>query len=261
MRVLLKLVSVLLLGLLVAGCKENVHSNLAEREANEIVAVLYVQGVTASKTALKDGLFSVAVSQGEFSAAVAILSKAGLPRETFNTIGDVFPDDNVVGTPFEERARFSFALSQELSKTITEVEGVKYARVHVVIPEKGRFEDKAPPSKAALAVYHDSDFDPVANLPQMKKLVAFSVPNLTYDDVSVSLFQAGGLTDLVVEPVGPSGAVIAAATLTPSFARSQNGDLIGFLVSCAIFLTLSVLLIRFLVGIRMFFARFFAHGE
>lgn len=247
--------------LLLSGCKEVVHSDLHEREANEIVAVLYSQGISSSKEPLKDGLYSVSVPTAEFGAALAMLSSAGLPRESFSSLGEVFPNDSVVGTPFEERARFSFALSQELSRTLTEIEGVQFARVHIVIPEKGRFEDQAPPSKASIAIYHKDDFDPALNVPQMKKLVAYAVPNLAYDDVSVSLFPAGGVTDIVIEPMMPPSAANAAQAATfVSSALSGNYIAAQLLVLVFALIALSFLL-RGVTGLWRTFGRFFSHAQ
>lgn len=202
MRTLIKNVFVVLSLFLLVGCKEIVYANLSEREANEIVAVLFAQGIEAGKEPQKENLYAVSVLRREFGPAIVILSKSGLPRESFRTIGDLFPDDSVVGSPFEERVRFSYALSEELSRTLTEIEGVQHARVHVVIPERTRFQESVEPSRASLAIHHTQDFVPSENIPQMKKLVAFAVPHLAYDDVSVSLFPASGVNNIAInQPV------------------------------------------------------------
>ena len=247
--------------LMLAGCKEVVHSNLTEREANEIVAVLYSQGISASKDSQKDGIYSVSVPQAEFGAAIAMLANAGLPRESYRTIGDVFPDDSVVGTPFEERARFAYALSQELSRTLTEIDGVQYARVHVVIPEKERFQDTVQPSKASIAIYHRADFDPSAHVPQMKQLVTYAVPNLVYDDVSVSLFPAGGVSDVVISEPTPA---LSAGASTTDIITSRVGstkDWAPFLFMLAFVVACLVLLARLVTGAVTLFGRMFSHAE
>ncbi|MEL7093071.1 MAG: type III secretion inner membrane ring lipoprotein SctJ [Pseudomonadota bacterium] len=255
MTPLIRITAALVMMLAVAACKETVHADLTEREANEIVAVLYAEGISASKEPLKKGLYAISVAKPDFGVALSVLTKAGLPRQSFDTIGDVFPDDSVVGTAFEERARFSFALSQELARTLTEVEGVQHARVHVVIPEKGRFADKVPPAKAALAIYHKPEFDRVLHVPQIKKLVAFSVPNLAYDDVSVSLFPAGALSDTTLLPVAPNGSAIAAsAGLATGFVNMDN-DLISILLIALALLTGLFFLVRLLHGLWSFVVR------
>lgn len=251
----IKIVLALVTFLVLSACKETVHSELPEREANEIVAVLYAEGIAASKEPLKNGVFAISVPKPDFGRALAVLTKVGLPRESFSTIGDVFPDDSVVGTAFEERARFSFALSQELARTLTEVEGVQYARVHIVIPEKGRFADAAPASKAALAIYHKPDFDKALHVPQIKKLTAFSVPNLSYDDVSVSLFIAGAAHDIQVVPVQPSGSAVAAAPEFMAQLVGMDSDLTSIMLMALALLTAVFVVARLAMGVWSFLVR------
>ncbi|MDJ0630839.1 MAG: type III secretion inner membrane ring lipoprotein SctJ [Rhodobacter sp.] len=261
MRTLRARLTMLAILLLLAGCKETIHSDLPEREANEIAAVLYAQGISPSKETQKGGRYSVSVPKAEFGAAIAILAKVGLPRQSYRTIGDIFPDDSVVGTPFEERARFSFALSEELSRTLTEIDGVHFARVHIVIPEKGRFQDTTQPSKASLAIYHRADFDPSVHVPQMKKLVTFAVPDLVYDDVSVSLFPAGGLTDVVISQPPRAFAASAATTATISRVVSSESDIAFILFLAAAALACMVFLVRLLIGLKNLAGRVFRHAK
>lgn len=251
----IKIIAFLAMLLATAGCKETIHADLTEREANEIVAVLFAEGISASKDPLKKGLYSVTVAKPDFGIALSILTKSGLPRQSFNTIGDVFPDDSVVGTAFEERARFSFALSEELARTLTEIEGVQHARVHVVIPEKGRFEETAPQAKAALAIYHKPAFDKVLHVPQIKKLVAFSVPNLLYDDVSVSLFPAGALSDTSLIQAVPNGSAIAAGANIAAGLTTMDNDLVSILLIALAMLTGVFVAIRVLHSLWSFLTR------
>jgi type III secretion system YscJ/HrcJ family lipoprotein len=245
----IKIAAFMVVVLFIAACKETVHSDLTERETNEIISVLYSKGISASKEPMKKGLYSISVAQPDFGLALSILTKAGLPRATFDTIGDVFPADSVVGTAFEERARFSFALSQELARTLTEVEGIQFARVHVVIPEKGRFADKTPPAKAALAIYHKLDFDKSIHLPQIKRLVAFSVPHLSYDDVSVSLFRAGAISDATFFKVTPNGSAVAGtANYAAGFVNIKN-DLVSLLLISLALLACLFAVVRILAGL------------
>jgi type III secretion protein J len=261
MNSLTKIAASLIMVLFLTACKEIVHSDLSEREANEIIAVLYAEGISVSKEPLKKGNFAVSVAKSDFGLALSILTKAGLPRETFNTIGDVFPDDSVVGTAFEERARFSFALSQELARTLTEVEGVQHARVHVVIPQKERFSDETAPSKAALAIYHKQDFDKALHLPQIKKLVAFSVPNLAYDDVSLSLFPASAMSDATLTPIAPGGSAIAANTRYISGFVDLDNGLVSLLLMALALLTGMFLVMRVVTGIWAVLARSFSNAK
>lgn len=251
-----KTCSLILILLFLTGCKEVLHSNLKERDANEIIAVLYSSQISAEKLQEKDGSYAVTVSRPEFGASIAALQARGLPRQEFRTLGDVFPGDTVVGTPFEERARFAFALSEEIAHTLTEIDGISFARVHVVIPEKGRFDDLTPSSNAALAIYHKSSFKPEAHLPQVKLLVSNAVPNLKYDDVSVSLFLVNEIPILHIEPAQPALAANAAnlvSTLKHSSSANEMASLMLFaavlLAICTIFLKVIALFYGFVLRV------------
>ena len=80
-----------------------------------------------------------------------------------------------------------FALSQELSRTVSEIDGVLSARVHLVLPENDPLRQQLVPSSASVFIRHRSN-TPVGNLvPQVKMLVANGVAGLSYDKVSVVL--------------------------------------------------------------------------
>ena len=80
-----------------------------------------------------------------------------------------------------------FALSQELSRTVSEIDGVLSARVHLVLPENDPLRQQLVPSSASVFIRHRSDAA-VGNLvPQVKMLVANGVAGLSYDKVSVIL--------------------------------------------------------------------------
>ena len=140
-------------------------------------------------------------------------------------------------------------------------DGVQYARVHVVIPEKERFQEAVQPSKASIAIYHRADFDPSVHVPQMKQLVTFAVPNLVYDDVSVSLFPAGGVTDVIISEPTPAFSAGASTTDVIRSTVASTDDLAPFLFMLAIAVACLVLLARLLSGVLSLFGRVFSHAK
>lgn len=179
---------VLLLAL--AGCKVALYSNLKEQEANEIVAALSAEGIGAAKTKLEGSNWQVEVEEDRLSQALDVLRVQGLPAERYASMGEVFQKQGLVSTPSEERMRYIYAISQELSQTLRNVDGVVSARVHVVIPANDPLSEKIRPSSAAVFIKHRPDVDLRLLAPAVKDMVAHSIEGLTHDQVSLSLFEA-----------------------------------------------------------------------
>lgn len=169
------------------ACKVELFASLPEGEANEVVALLMQAGLSASKSAMKEGASSVTVEQADFSRAVTLLSQHGHPRKQFQTIGDVFQQSGLVTSPVQERARFLWALGQELSSTISQIDGVLTARVQVVLPDNDLMRREPSPSSASVFIRYDAQSQASKLVPQIKTLVATSVEGLSYDKVSVVL--------------------------------------------------------------------------
>jgi type III secretion protein J len=180
----------LALATLLAACGEQtLYAKLDERQANDMVSALRLAGVPAQKAAKEDG-FEVLTAESDFARAVQILKAQGLPREDYDSLGKVFKREGFVSTPVEERARLMHALSQELSHTLTSIDGVLQARVTLVVPERHPLSDKVQPSSASVMIKHRPGLDVESLLPKVRALVVNSVEGLPYESVSVVAFVA-----------------------------------------------------------------------
>lgn len=171
----------------VASCKSELYTNLDQRHANQIVATLRQHGIPADRSIGKGDRASVSVEESRFAEAVAVLNDNGLPKQEFATLGDVFKRDGLVSSPVQERAQMIFALSQELSRTVSEIDGVLSARVHLVLPENDPLRQQLVPSSASVFIRHQASAPMSDLVPQVKMLVANGVAGLSYDKVSVIL--------------------------------------------------------------------------
>jgi type III secretion protein J len=162
------------------GCGDRVelHRKLTEQEANEVIAELADKNIRAEKVAAKDGVV-VAVHAADIGRAVRTLEAAGLPRAARTTLGDTFRKEGVISTPLEERARYIYALSQELEATLSNVDGVIVARVHVVLPERIAPGEPVQPASASVFIKHDARLDPDNIRARVRRLVASSLPGMT----------------------------------------------------------------------------------
>ena len=138
----------------------------------------------------KDGMVGLTLESNQVGRAVDLLRAKGLPRERFAGMGQVFRKEGLISSPLEERARYLYALSQELGATLTQIDGVVVARVHVVLPERGSPGDPNMPSSAAVFIKHQAGFNLDTVLPQVRRLVVNSIPGLTPEKVSIVLVSA-----------------------------------------------------------------------
>ncbi|KTB69256.1 type III secretion inner membrane ring lipoprotein SctJ [Pseudomonas allii] len=170
----------LTLALLLAGCGERIelHRQLSEQEANDVIAELADKQIRAQKALEKDGVV-VRVKTRDIARAVRTLEAAGLPKTTRSTLGDIFRKEGVISTPLEERARYIYALSQELEATLSNIDGVIVARVHVVLPERVAPGEPVQPASASVFIKHDPRLDPDNIRPRVRRMVASSIPGMT----------------------------------------------------------------------------------
>jgi type III secretion protein J len=177
--------------LLLAGCDKEttLHAGLEEHQANLVMAALLDAGIACSKEAGEEGTWNVMVSEQKFAAAVNLLERKGLPRRAHMGIGEVFKKTGMISSPSEERIRFMDALAQDLAKTISMVDGVVDARVHVVLPENDPFARNALPSSAAVAIRSRWDADITDIVPSVKGLVKNAIEGLAYEKIMVTIFK------------------------------------------------------------------------
>lgn len=181
----LRVFGVLPLLLLLIGCKADLYTQVQEREANEMLALLLSKGVDTLRVTAKDGTSTIRVEEKQLAFAIDLLSAEGLPRQSFKSLGEVFKGSGLIASPTEERARYVYALSEELSRTISDIDGVISARVHVVLPKNDLLRQDTIPSSASVFIRHNSNANLSALLPQIKVLIANSIEGLSYDKVAV----------------------------------------------------------------------------
>ena len=180
-----------LLALVLAGCgQQTLYTNLPEKEVNEMVAILLSNHVTCDKVSGSEGLWNMIVSKDEFSEAVLLLNEAGYPRDSFSSLGEAFKKSGLVSSPLEERIRFMYALSEELSETITHIHGVVTARVHIVLPDNDPYTEKITPSSASVFISYLPQINLEDCVRDIRQLITNSIEGLAYDKVNVSLFPA-----------------------------------------------------------------------
>lgn len=177
------------------GCKTDLYSGLSQKEGNEMLAILLASGIETNKEVDGDGLITLKVDESEVSRALMSLKSQGYPKEKFVTLDKVFPDEGLISSPVAEKARLMYVKSQEISSTLSQIDGVITARVHIVRPEeksKSNRDKKEVKNNSSASVFikHLPNIDIGSLVPQIKLLVNNSIENLDYERISVILVPA-----------------------------------------------------------------------
>ena len=201
--------------LLFTSCSTNetIVNNIEERDANEIIVFLASKNIEAQKivatssaigTQGPSNLFNIAVEPDRATDAMAILNRYGLPRRKGTNLLELFASKGLMSSEKEETIRYQAGLAEELKNTIRKIDGVIDAEVQISFPP-AEVIPGAPVQKTTAAVYikHQGVLeDPNSHLEtKIKRLLAGSVGNLEYDNVSV-ISDRSRFTDIVLEPNG-----------------------------------------------------------
>ena len=157
------------------------YGNLAEMDAAEIITTLDRAG-TPYKFDPQAGVISVASDQ--VHQARIMMASAGLPKNSDKGFDILYEDQGLGTSAFMETARFNQALAEELQRSISALDSVKSARVHLAIPPKSAFIRSKTKANASVVV----------SLAQGRNLSESQVSGIVY-------LVASSVTDLAPENV------------------------------------------------------------
>ncbi|GAB4246407.1 MULTISPECIES: flagellar M-ring protein FliF [Deferrisoma] len=157
-------------------------SRLSPEDAYQVVEKLKAEGVPYR---LESGGTTVLVPSDRVYEVRLQLAGEGIPQG--GTVGfEIFDRTSFGMTDFAQRVNYARALEGELTRTIRHMDGVRGARVHLVLPEKKLFETEQEPASASVVL----DLVPGRQLTAKQVrgvvyLVASSVEGLPPDRVTV----------------------------------------------------------------------------
>lgn len=220
-RALIVRLGMLTLVVCLTGCNQDVYTDLTEVEANQMLGELVAHGIATTKTAKGKEGFTISVDNNDMLRALAVLKDAGFPRSTRDSIGKVFQKSGIMSSPFEERVRYIYALGEEVAQTISNIDGVVTARVHIVLPDAPQLGQPVKPSSAAVFIKYKPGVDIEYFVPQIRRLVSSSIEGLDYAAVTVVLDEA------IPTKATPPNASAETTAVLPGLAI-KNSDLATF---------------------------------
>lgn len=162
--------------------KSLLYANLDMREAGSITEALDQAGV---KYDVKGDGSTIMVNRDEVASTRLLLSGKGLP--TAGSVGyEIFDEANALGqTDFVQQLNRQRALEGELARTIRSLDGVTFARVHLVLPKRQLFEETAEEPSASITMGVGGRAPSPDQVRAVQNLVAGAVPRMTPDRVTV----------------------------------------------------------------------------
>lgn len=161
---------------------EILFADLEPSDSAQIVQSLEAQGVAYELAA---GGRSISVPSNQVDRLRLALAGEGL---TGGVIGkEIFDQEASFGrTSFELNVNFVRAIEGELSRTITSLNAVNEARVHLVMPERRPFQRELSQPSASILVRVRGGGLANEQVRAVQSLVASAVPGLTLDRVTVT---------------------------------------------------------------------------
>jgi len=180
---------------------ETLYVGLERSDVNQIGMVLGEAGIGFDVAS--DGT-TVLVPAGSTAKARMLLAEKGLPTSS-NAGYELFDNVGSLGlTSFMQQVTRVRALEGEIARTIQSIQGIKSARVHIVMSERANFRrDEQKPSASVVIRASSADADKAAM--SIRHLVAAAVPGLDSERVTV-LDAAGNLLASGDDPANSSAA-------------------------------------------------------
>jgi flagellar M-ring protein FliF len=160
---------------------ETLYAGLDRQDVSGIGAALTEAGIPFDVSS--DGT-TVLVKYSQTSPARMLLAEKGLPHSA-NSGYELYDKMGSLGlTSFMQDVTRVRAMEGELARTIQTMNGIRAARVHIVLPDEGSFRRAKQPPSASVMIRSDTIADG-RSAEAIRHLVAAAVPGMTVDLVTV----------------------------------------------------------------------------
>jgi flagellar M-ring protein FliF len=165
-------------------------SGMEAQESSEVATVLQQMNINYKLDPTTGALL---VPASDVQGLRLRLAAEGLPRSSAQGMEILSQEQGFGTSQFIEQARYQRAMEQELARSVSELQNVRSARVHLAIPKQSVFvrERKPPTASVVVNLYAGRTLER-GHIAAITHMVAASVPNMKSSDVTV-VDQRGNL--------------------------------------------------------------------
>jgi flagellar M-ring protein FliF len=152
------------------------------------------------KPVLDSATGQITVPTNRYHEARIFLASKGLPKTSNNGIDSLKDQSAMTTSQFMEQVRYTAAMEQELARSITQIDSIQAARVHLAMPKQSVFvRDRTPPKASIVVTPFPGRFVSPTQVQALVHLVASSVPLMSTENVTVVDNQGKLITDTTAE--------------------------------------------------------------
>ncbi len=165
-----------------SGGQKTLYNNLENNEAVRVITVLEEMKVPYK---LADNGSSILVSEEKVDELRVKLGGRGIAADTSAGF-ELFDNADIGMTEYNQKINFLRAMQGELARSVMAIDGVKFARVHLVLPETSLFKQRKNAPTASVTVIPEKNYklqnDQVLSI---QRLVAAATPGVEQDNVTI----------------------------------------------------------------------------
>lgn len=159
------------------------YGNLSDSDASSVVQALQTASIEYK---LDSSSGAIMVPAERVHDARLQLAGQGLPQGKNASVELMSKDPGFGVSQFMENARYQYALEGELARTISSLQAVEAARIHLALPQQSAFvHDRRPASASVLLQLRPGNRLQAEQVSAIVHLVASSIPELDSDNVTV----------------------------------------------------------------------------
>jgi flagellar M-ring protein FliF len=128
----------------------------------------------------------ITIPANKYHEARIFLASKGIPKNGAMGIESLKDQSAMTTSQFMEQVRYVAAMEQELAKTITQIDSIQTARVHLAMPKQSVFvRDRTPPKASIVVTPFPGRAITQTQVQALIHLVSSSVPLMTTENVTV----------------------------------------------------------------------------